>query len=169
MDSTRGVPKRVLLFEARLDRLPVFFMRTCCGNAFVVATRRIDGAGVSQVFASKLFENSDIDATYVHHIGGIRSRIAGKDGTPICSGNVKTKPKNDDHRRGRTCNLLITYRSQTRCHFARRPYVSGDLNTPRSAATTPALFVCRQAVQRRGMWWRLLVLADESSQICVPF
>ena len=25
----------------------------------------------------------------------------------------------NDHRRGRTCNLLI--RSQTRCHFARRP------------------------------------------------
>ena len=27
--------------------------------------------------------------------------------------------KSFDHRRGRTCNLLI--RSQTRCHFARRP------------------------------------------------
>ena len=27
-----------------------------------------------------------------------------------------------DHRRGRTCNLLI--RSQTRCHFARRPWLS---------------------------------------------
>jgi hypothetical protein len=31
--------------------------------------------------------------------------------------NIYKKP--NDHRRGRTCNLLI--RSQTRCHFARRP------------------------------------------------
>ena len=34
----------------------------------------------------------------------------------------KNKQKITDHRRGRTCNLLITSsRSQTRCHFARRP------------------------------------------------
>lgn len=38
---------------------------------------------------------------------------------------VESKIFPDDHRRGRTCNLLIsTNRSQTRCHFARRPVIN---------------------------------------------
>jgi hypothetical protein len=51
--------------------------------------------------------------------GGVACPRAPKIRSPL-----REKGVSDDHRRGRTCNLLIaTSRSQTRCHFARRPNV----------------------------------------------
>ena len=43
-------------------------------------------------------------------------------------GKRKEKKNSFDHRRGRTCNLLI--RSQTRCHFARRPLYRCETTWP---------------------------------------